>query len=283
MSHVVVLGGFGQLGSEVVALLEVRAVALGHAEANLTDAIGLAARLDAVQPDVVVNCAAYNLVDRAEEEPDAAYAVNAHGVRILAQWCRDRDVPLFHVSTDYVFGADRQRREPYAETDPAGPLSVYGRSKLAGEAAIRELCPRHWIVRTCGLYGHHAARKGNFVLTMLRLALQRPELRIVADQRCTPTNAADLARVLVRMIDRAVPFGTYHATNQGDCSWYEFAQAIFAAAGLSPAITPITSAEFGAKAPRPGYSVLNCGKLAAAGITLRPWTDAVKEFVREAT
>uniref|UniRef100_A0A7C2JWQ9 dTDP-4-dehydrorhamnose reductase n=1 Tax=Schlesneria paludicola TaxID=360056 RepID=A0A7C2JWQ9_9PLAN len=283
MSRIAILGGHGQLGSEVAELLDERAIALGRDDVDLTDADGLTARLNVERPVVVVNCSAYNLVDQAEAEPGRAFAVNADGVRTVAAWCRDSDVPLLHVSTDYVFGADAARRTPYVETDPAGPISVYGRSKLAGEEAVREVCPRHWIVRTCGLYGHHAARgKGNFVLTMLRLALERRELRIVNDQRCTPTNAADLAAALVRIIESA-PFGTYHATNCGECSWYEFAQEIFAAAGLSPRVTPITSGEYAARARRPAYSVLNCGKLAAAGITLRPWTEAVAEYVRECT
>ncbi|MDZ4688027.1 MAG: dTDP-4-dehydrorhamnose reductase [Planctomycetaceae bacterium] len=280
MTRVAVLGGFGQLGSDVVRRLGERAIALGHADADLTDAAQLAARLETVGPDIVINCAAYNLVDRAEDEPHAALAVNAVGVRNLATWCRDRDVPLLHVSTDYVFGAEASRRTPHLETDTTGPVSVYGTSKLAGENAVRELCPRHWIVRTCGLYGRHAARgKGNFVETMLRLAEERPELRLVNDQRCTPTSTADLADALIALIESA-PYGTYHATNSGDCTWYEFAQAIFAAAGLSPRVVPITSAEFAAKARRPDYSVLNCGKLAALGITLRPWTEAVAEYVR---
>lgn len=280
MSRVAVLGGFGQLGSDIVRQLGDRAVALGHADADLTDVAQLSARLDAVRPEVVINCAAYNLVDRAEDDFDAAMAVNAHGVMNLASWCEDRDVPFLHVSTDYVFGADVTRTTPYCEWDPVGPVNDYGRSKRCGEDAVRSLCPRHWIVRTCGLYGRHAARgKGNFVETMLRLANERPELRIVNDQRCTPTSTADLAAALIALIESA-PFGTYHATNSGDCTWYEFAQTIVHAAGLSPRVIPITSAEYAAKARRPVYSVLSCEKLAATGIILRPWTEAVTEYVR---
>jgi dTDP-4-dehydrorhamnose reductase len=279
MSRVAVLGGFGQLGSDVVRVLGPRAIALGRAEADLTDREQLAATLDGARPDVVINCAAYNFVDRAEDESQAAFAVNADGVRNLATWCRDRRVPLLHASTDYVFGAVATRTVPYREDDPPGPVSAYGRSKLAGEDAVREVCSQHWIVRTCGLYGHHAARKGNFVETMLRLAKERPELRIVNDQRCTPTSTADLAVVLAKIIESA-PFGTYHATNAGDCTWYEFAQAILQAAGMSPQVVPIPSVDYPTKAQRPRYSVLNCEKLAAIGITLRPWTEAVAEYVR---
>jgi dTDP-4-dehydrorhamnose reductase len=283
MTRVAVLGGCGQLGSDLVRGLGDRGVPLGHTDADLTQPAVLAARLEAVRPDFVVNCAAYNLVDRAEDESQAAMAVNGDGVRNLATWCRDRDVPLLHVSTDYVFGSDETRRTPYVETDLPGPVSAYGRSKLAGEEAVRSVCPRSWIVRTCGLYGRHAARgKGNFVETMLRLAAERPELRIVNDQRCTPTSTTDLATALVAIIESA-PFGTYHATNCGDCSWYEFAMAIFQAAGVSPRVIPIASAEFNAKARRPGYSVLNCNKLAECGITLRPWPEAVAEYVAQRT
>jgi dTDP-4-dehydrorhamnose reductase len=281
MSRVAVLGGFGQLGREIVRVLGDRAIALSRGDADLVGASQLVAKLDAVRPDLVVNCAAYNFVDLAEYEPQTASAVNADGVRNLATWCRDRQAPLLHVSTDYVFGADAMRSTPYRETDPPGPVSVYGRSKLAGEDAVREVCPEHWIVRTCGLYGPNPARKGNFVETMLRLARERPELRIVNDQRCTPTSTTDLAPALTAIIESA-PFGTYHATNSGDCTWYEFAMAIFQAAGLSPRVTPIPSSEFPAKAQRPRYSVLNCEKLAATGITLRPWTEAVREYLSDA-
>ena len=305
MQRIAVLGARGQLGSDLMPLLGPRGVALGHDQIELTDADGLAHQLDAIKPEAVVNCAAYNHVDKAEDEPERAFAVNSFGVRNLALWCGKHDVPLMHISTDYVFGLDVSkpgfsesrasqddearlsekpgfgpRCGPWNETDPTGPVSVYGGSKLAGEWFVRSLCPRHWIVRTCGLYGANAARgKGNFVETMLRLGRERPELRVVADQRCTPTSTADLAPALVDLL-ATEQYGVYHATNAGECSWHEFAVEIFRLSGLSPRVIPITAAEYGAKARRPDYSVLNNVKLREViGRELRPWQDALRDYL----
>ncbi len=168
--RIAIIGAFGQLGSDLVPLLGERAIALGHADIELADPSSIAGALDARQPTHVINCAAYNLVDRAEDEPEAAFRVNAFGTRNLALWCAARNAALVNVSTDYVFGLDGSLGRPRRETDPTGPVSAYGASKLAGENFVRSLCPRHLVVRTCGLYGRHAARgKGNFVETMLRL------------------------------------------------------------------------------------------------------------------
>lgn len=281
MPRIVVIGAAGQLGSELLHWLGKEAIPLTHADVDITHASALHARLEALEAELVVNCAAYNLVDRAEAEPERAFAVNAFGVRHLAQWCGQHDVPLMHISTDYVFGLDDVRRMPWQEDDPPGPVSVYGGSKLAGEWFVRSLCPRHWIVRTCGLYGRHAARgKGNFVETMLRLAREKPVLRIVADQRCTPTSTSDLATAICKLW-QTQEYGVFHATNAGECSWYEFAQEIFRLAGLSVQVIPITSAEYGAPARRPAYSVLHCAKLqAVSGCALRPWTEALRDYLR---
>ncbi|MBC8117379.1 MAG: dTDP-4-dehydrorhamnose reductase, partial [Candidatus Saccharimonas sp.] len=242
--------------------------------------VSIAKALDAARPTHVINCAAYNLVDKAEDEPEAAHRVNSIGPRNLAEWCAARGAVLMHISTDYVFGADRTRQMPLGEADPTGPVSVYGQSKLEGELAVRSLCPRHFVVRTCGLYGHRAARdKGNFVETMLRLGRERPELRIVGDQRCTPTSTADLARALVSLLQTDA-FGLYHATNTGDCSWFEFACEIFRLANIPVKTTPMTAAEYGAKARRPDYSVLDCSKL--ANVLDRPmpsWQDALARYL----
>lgn len=289
MQRIAILGGFGQLGSEIAARVGARGVPLSRSDADITNARQLAMVLGSLRPTTVVNCAAYNLVDRAEDDPERAFAVNAFGVRHLAQWCGAHDVPLMHVSTDYVFGLHRGDGRPWMEIDPPGPLSVYGGSKLAGEWFVRSLCRRYWIVRTCGLYGNVSRSvrsdrdtgKGNFVATMLRLGAERPELRVVNDQRCTPTSSADLADALVELLATSA-YGLYHATNAGDCTWYEFAQEIFRLAKLSPRVIPITSAEYGAKARRPEYSVLSCVKLQAViGRTIRPWHEALKQYLNE--
>ncbi len=280
MERVVILGGHGQLGTELTAVLGPRAVPLDHHAADVTNASDLATVLMHAAPTVVINCAAYNLVDRAEDDPAAAHAVNAFGARNVAHWCDEHGVPVLHVSTDYVFGRDATRSTPYSETDVCGPVNVYGTSKAVGESAVANHCPQSWIVRTCGLYGRRATRtKGNFVDTMVRLGTERSEVRVVADQRCTPTSAADLAGAITRLIATQV-YGLYHATNAGDCSWAELAAEIFRLRGLATRVIPITTADYGAQAPRPSYSVLDCSKLASAlGAPLRPWQSALAEYL----
>ncbi len=283
MSQIAVIGAAGQLGSDLMCVLGEGALPLGHPEIELTQPVSIAAALAGRGVSRVINCAAYNLVDKAESEPEAAYAVNAFGVRNLARWCGAHDVPLLHVSTDYVFGLDAQRATPYSVDDATGPVSAYGASKLAGEHFVRSLCPRHWVVRTCGLYGRNATRgKGNFVETMLRLGRERPELRIVADQVCTPTSTSDLAIALAALV-QTDDYGVYHATNAGRCSWHEFAAEIFRVAGLSPVLKPITAQEYGAAAKRPAFSVLDCSRLTAAcGVTLRSWPEALQDYLKTA-
>ncbi len=278
--RIAVLGAFGQLGSDLVPLLGDRARPLGHADLEITDPASVTKTLDAVGPTHVINCAAYNLVDKAEDDSETARRVNVLGPQHLAQWCATHGAVLMHISTDYVFGADVKRKAPLTETDPTGPVSVYGQSKLDGELAVRSHCPRHLIVRTCGLYGHRAARgKGNFVETMLRLGRERPELRVVTDQRCTPTSTADLARALAALIETTA-FGTYHSTNSGDCSWYEFACEIFRLAQFNVKTIPVRAADYGAKARRPDYSVLDCSKLTnVLGWSMPSWQHALAQYI----
>jgi dTDP-4-dehydrorhamnose reductase len=233
------------------------------------------------KPDVLVNCAAYNLVDKAEADPAPAFRVNADGVQALALACASVGTKLVHVSTDYVFGVDTSRTTPYLETDPPGPVSKYGESKLAGEKDALAV-PGNLVVRTCGLYGvWGSGGKGtNFVETMLRVAGQGKPLRVVADQRCTPTYTADLADAMAALIEAGTT-GLVHVTNAGAMTWHEFAAEIFRQAGVSADLTPITTAEFGAAAKRPPYSVLDCGRLNALGVTMRPWQDALAAYLDE--
>jgi dTDP-4-dehydrorhamnose reductase len=276
-----VLGSNGQLGRDLCALLP-DAVAATRQDADLARPGEARAALERIRPDVVVNCAADNLVDRAEDEPTAAFAVNAWGVRELAEACRDHSCVLVHFSSDYVFGLDETRQTPYTEEDAPGPLSVYGLSKLAGEYLVRALCPRHFVVRTCGLYGiwGSGGKGGNFVETMLRLAGQGKPLRVVSDQVCTPTSTADLATAVVALLGTDA-YGLYHLTSSGQCSWYEFARTIFQLAGVRADLTAITSAEYGARARRPRFSVLDSGKWRRLGqALLRPWQEALADYVR---
>jgi dTDP-4-dehydrorhamnose reductase len=241
--------------------------------------------LSRLRPDVVVNCAAYNFVDRAESEPEAAFAVNVWAVRDLALICRDLGCTLVHFSSDYVFGLDETRHAAYTEADAPGPVSVYGLSKLTGEYVVRATCSKHLVIRTCGLYGvwGSGGKGGNFVETMLRLAAEKRQVRVVNDQRCTPSFTPDVAAATVELIAKNA-IGLYHVTNAGGCTWFEFAREIFRAAGVPAELSPITSAEFGAAACRPAFSVLSNETLKRSGVAQpRHWTDALSAYVAERT
>lgn len=276
------IGARGQLGCDLLPLLGDDVVALGHEDLDITDDSAVTAKLDELQPKLVINTAAYNLVDRAEDEPEVAFAVNALGPRNLAMVCARLGATLLHVSTDFIFGLEGERETPYSETDAPGPVSAYGLSKLAGEYFVRSLCPRHFVVRTCGLYGKAATRgKGNFVETMLRLGAERDSLGVVDDQRCTPSWTVDVAAALAALA-RTDAYGLYHATNSGSMTWHALAAEIFAQAGIRIALQPITSAEFAAPAQRPPYSVLDCSKLACViGRELPPWQEALGRYLQQ--
>lgn len=280
--RIAILGADGQLGGELRHQLGDDALAYNRQQVDITQADAVAAALSQDHPDAVINCAAYNAVDLAETQPEDAFRINALGPRNLAAFCRQHGLPFVHVSTDYVFGLDARRNTPYVETDLPGPQGVYAVTKLAGEELARAGCQKHFVVRTCGLYGHRGrSGKRNFVETMLKLGAEKPELRIVCDQRCAPTSTKDLAAAILGLLSTTA-YGTYHATNTGDCSWAEFASEIFRQAKLTTRVIPITTAEYGAKAPRPSYSVLNQGKLAAAiGTPMRSWRDALSDYLME--
>lgn len=278
-SKILVLGAGGQLGQDLLALLpKDRTIALRRDEADLTKPEALRRRLAAQKPGLVFNCAAYNLVDRAEEEPEAAFAVNAFGPFRLAETCRDFGAALVHFSTDYVFGLAGFRADPFLESDAPGPTCVYGASKLAGEHLVRLACPRHFIIRTSGLYGRHGAggKGGNFVKTMLRLAHQGKPLRVVEDQILSPTFTEDLAEATLRLIE-AAPYGLYHLTNAGRCSWFEFAQALFEIKGLKADLSPCLTSDRNDRARRPEFSVL--GTEHQGTPRLRPWRAALAAYL----
>jgi dTDP-4-dehydrorhamnose reductase len=280
-----VLGAGGQLGHDLCQRLPGEVVRLARADVDLTRPDMVRSALQTLRPDVVINCAAYNLVDRAEEEWTAAFAVNAWGVRTLAEACGEFDCTLVHFSSDYVFGLESGRQTPYAETDAPGPVSAYGVSKLAGEYLARAVAPRHFVIRTCGLYGIHGAggKGGNFVQTMLRLAAAGKPLRVVADQCCTPSSTVDVATAAAALVQTGA-YGLYHVTNAGSCTWYEFARTIFEKAGVPADLTPIASSEWKAPARRPAYSVLGLDKYSALGLTpLRPWQDALGAYLATAS
>jgi dTDP-4-dehydrorhamnose reductase len=282
MMRIVVIGAGGQLGTALQACLTGEIVPLTHSQIEITDPASVDAGLGAADPDVVINCAAYNLVDRAEDEPDAAKETNAIGPMHVARWCAAAGATLVHISTDYVFGGNAHQTRPFSETDDPAPNCAYAASKLSGENLAAAACPNHFIVRTCGLYGNAStAGKGNFVKTMRRLAQEGKNLSIVNDQHCTPSYAVDIADAIARLIQTDA-YGLYHATNSGDTTWYDFAVEIFRLSGLNPSIRPVTSAEYSQKAKRPAYSVLDCRKLTALiGGPLQTWQDALARYVAE--
>ena len=281
--RVAVIGASGQLGRDFCSYLGDDCIALSHQDVELTNPDSLVRALQPVAADYVINTAAFNHVDEAELRPTEALATNALGTRELAIVCRDLNCVLVHYSTDYAFGMDQQRKEPYTESDVPGPISVYGVSKLAGEYFVQSICPRHFVIRTCGLYGLHGqGGKGrNFVRTMLRLGRERPEIRVVDDQRCTPTYTVDLVAATVNLL-RSNAFGLYHWTNTDACSWYEFAREIFYQARIDVKCVPITSAEYAARARRPEYSVLSSAKYVALGFPPpRDWREALRAYLTE--
>ncbi len=280
--RVVLLGAGGQLASDLAgALSGWDLVPLAHSDLDICDAARVRKAISGARPDVVINTAAFNRVDDCEAEVSRAFSVNAYGARNVALVCRDLRCAMAHISTDYVFG-DR-RRTPRAEDDAPCPLNAYGVSKLAGEHFVRALCPAHFIVRTCGLYGATGSRGkgGNFVETMIRMAREGRPIRVVDDQVCTPTYTRDLAWKLRELVQTDA-YGLYHITNRGQCSWYRFARRIFDFTGLRPDLRPTTTASFGAPARRPSYSVLASTRLKRTGLdALRPWPLALRAYLRE--
>jgi dTDP-4-dehydrorhamnose reductase len=278
-----ILGVNGQLGQAFLRILGQEAMGLTRAQVDLIRPEGMRAVLEKLRPGVVINCSAYNAVDKAESDPVLAFAVNAWGVRDLARICQTLGCVLVHFSTNYVFGLDRACRKPLGETALPGPVEIYGASKLAGEYLARAACSKHFVIRTCGLFGlvrPDSARR-SFVELMLHLAGQGQRIRVVNDQICSPTLTDDLAARTLELLGTKA-YGLYHVTSAGECTWHEFARAIFDLAGVSADLHGVSSAQFGAPAPRPEYSVManeGCARLGLA--PMRHWNEALAEYLRE--
>jgi dTDP-4-dehydrorhamnose reductase len=278
------IGAAGQLGFDLARTFDLpgELVPLTRADLDVLDPATAERVLGALRPTHVVNTAAYNLVDRAEDERDRAFALNAEAVGSLADVCQRLGATLVHFSTDYVF--DGARRAPYREADAPHPLSVYGESKLAGERLATARCEQVAIFRVCGLFGMAgSAGKGrtNFVETMLRLAAGGRPIRVVRDQVLAPSYTRDVAATVWRVLARG-GLGLYHVTNAGETSWFDFAREIFRLSGGGAEVVPVTSEEFGARARRPPYSVLAHERLAALGEDrLRSWRDALAAYLCE--
>ncbi len=282
--RVLVTGSRGQLGFDVMQELSSRgheAIGCDLPELDITDGAAVMRLMKEVRPDAVIHCAAWTAVDAAEDEEnrEKVFAVNAEGTRNVAKAAAETGAKLLYLSTDYVF--DGQGTTPWkADETHFAPLNVYGKSKLMGERAVRELAARHFIVRIAWVFGLHGK---NFVRTMLSLSKTHPSLRVVNDQVGTPTYTPDLSRLLVDMIETD-KYGTYHATNEGGyISWYDFACAIFEEAGVKVDVTPVTTEEYGlSKAARPFNSRLDKSKLVGNGFSPLPdWRDALHRYIKE--
>jgi dTDP-4-dehydrorhamnose reductase len=294
-ARVLVLGAEGQLGRHVrEALTGLSATGLGRRQCDITDERQIAASCAAVDPAIVINCAADTRVDDAETDPACCRRVNETGAGLIAAVCARAGIPLIHFSTDYVFGGTppRDAAHGYTPDDPPAPVNRYGAAKLAGEQAIREVCQAHWIVRTSWLFSAYPA---NFARTILRLAREREELRVVDDQRGTPTYAGHLAAACRALVERALAgtapdYGVYHFAGTPAVSWHGFADAIVAdaqARGLltrRPDVIPVATAEFPRPAPRPADSRLDAGDLIAR-LQLSPpsWRNGLAEMFKELT
>jgi len=289
--QVLVTGAKGQIGTELAAESGAHGLsvtALSRSLLDITDADAIAEAIAAHKPDIVINAAAYTAVDKAESEPEFANAVNARGPGLLGAACDGAGIPLFHLSTDYVFDGSATRA--WREDDPVNPLGVYGRGKAEGEASVRRATQRHIILRTAWIFSAHG---GNFVKTMLRLAGERDRLTVVDDQSGNPTSATDVARVLLHLASSCMdqmtagqepPWGTYHFVSAGVTSWCGFARAIMKGSsfrgGPCVPVTPITTAEYPTPAKRPANSALDCDKLKTVfGIEPRPWEFSLEDVL----
>ena len=287
---IAIIGSNGQLGWELVGKGEARGVkvlSLDYPEIDISNLASIDSRIDFSKIDLIINAAAYTAVDRAESERELAFAVNRDGPANLARRCRERGIPLIHVSTDYVF--DGTKLGAYIEEDPVTPLGVYGESKAAGEADVRKTLPEHFIVRTawlCGVHGH------NFVKTMLKFGRKKDVLRVVSDQFGCPTIATDLAEAILELVRQAeknqsIKWGTYHYCGAGKTTWHGFATAIFEIAKqyekfAVKEIVPISTAEYPTPVKRPANSVLDCTKIERYfGIRPRPWREGLDRMLRQ--
>lgn len=280
---ILVIGSEGQLGRQMKKLLtekKIDFIALDYPDIDITNICSVKSAITN-KYSCVINCAAYTNVDKAEIDEEQAYRVNALGSRYIAQACSDNGIEMVHISTDYVFSGEavveNGVKRGYIETDECNPTTVYGKTKYAGEEFVREATPKHYILRTAWLYGDG----NNFVRTMLKLADSNNNLRIVSDQIGSPTSTVDLSNAILSLIGSG-KYGTFHATCEGRCSWYEFAKKIFEYSNMYIQITPVKSEEFLRPAKRPKWSVLeNCSFIKCGMNIFRNWEEALREYLQD--
>jgi len=278
-----VIGAGGQVGTEVMkaaAAAHCDALAIEHAEMDVTDREAVDRRLSSLERgDVVVDTAAFHRTDECEDQPERAFAVNAVGAAHVAAAARRREAIVMYLSSDYVF--DGAKRAPYVESDVPGPINVYGVSKLAGEMLVAQTDPRSYLIRISSVFGPagSSGKGGNFVEAMLAKARRGEQISVVDDLVMAPTSAVDASALMVALAMRRAPFGVYHLSNAGACSWCEFAAAIFEDAGLDVRPTPTVSDPATTRAKRPAYSVLASERLDAVGLHARPWRDGLRDYL----
>lgn len=281
--RIVIVGGDGQVGSDLAHVLRSTGedfVALTRSDLDVTKRSMLREQLAQHEPEVIINCSVYHPVDECENNPDLSFAVNAIAVRDLGLAAKDLRASLVHFSSDFVF--DGALGRPYSEDDSPSPLSVFGASKVAGEQLLRAVLPNHFIIRTSGLYGLAGSRvkRGNFVETMLRLGKQDGQVRVVNDLRMAQTSTRNLAKQALSLI-RTKNYGTYHASDHGDYSWYEFAKRIFAYSGLKVNVMPVSWRDMPSLARRPRFSVLENRRLGALGMDqMEPIDIALQAYLK---
>jgi dTDP-4-dehydrorhamnose reductase len=281
--RIVIVGGHGQVGSDLALVFRHSHedfVVLGRSDLDITQKLLLCDKLAKYGPDVIINCAVYHPIDECETDPERSFAVNAIAVHDLGLAAKQLGASVVHFSSDYVFDGELDR--PYCEEDTPNPISVFGVSKVAGEQLLRATLPNHFIIRTSGLYGltGSRAKRGNFVETMLRLAKQTGEVRVVNDLRMAQTSTQNLARQVLALM-RTKNYGTYHASDHGDYSWYEFAKKIFDCSKMNVTVKPVSWREMPSLAPRPKYSVLENRRLMALGLDqMQPIDVALQAYLK---
>lgn len=282
--RIAIIGANGQLGCDLVKVFnssKYEIVPLTHADIDVTKFELSEKVLKNIQPDVIINCAAYVRVDDAEDDADIAFAVNATGARNIAKICVELNSTLTHVSTDYVF--DGRKNKPYTEDDVPNPINVYGNSKLAGEYFVRNITERYYVIRSSSLFGAAGAsgKGGNFVETMIKKARSGEEIRVVDDMVMSPTYTKDAAEMMRDILMKELPSGIYHAANSGFCSWYVFAKAIFDTLDIDADLLPIKTSALNSKAKRPMFSALASAMLEKYGLEMPRWEDGLREYLEE--
>ncbi len=283
---IILLGSNGQLGSDIVRLHQKQSkvfelMALSRKEIDLTQKEKVISFLENQDFKILINCTGYNRVDDAETHAQEAFAINAHAVKILAEICENKKARFIHISTDYVFNGEKS--SPYLETDPIGPLSIYGSSKAMGEDLAHSICPDTLLLRVASLFGiaGSSGKGGNFIETIIHKAQEKKELRIVNDISMSPTSTLDVAHMILTLIEKEAPSGIYHAVNSGQATWFEFAKEIIQQTKMACKLIPITRDEYPTAALRPAYSVLDNSKISKITGTIPHWREALEKYLRE--